>query len=858
MLRQDIAVVAIWKAVEHTRKSLMLLFDKNKAFTSAKFYAQRLLGIRKEVDFSSSSLATRQVMAGNEEILLASRQSAPISSEKSVLVSQRTEFRSFIETATSDGWYMLEVFGTLHTIGANLTLRGLLPGHDEEVWSELAHVQMGSHRETKRLVHLDGDVEEICILIDANVEFESAPSIVLIRVTEAFAADRMSKKIHYASSKSGTVLLDSDEKSTNRVINIEPLYRDYQALMERHVNPVTYDDWLARKNTTDCPSHRPGPSDIGSDTYRQQSGYQALVPEVDSSGAIEYEATIDVGRAELTGFARSGKTAVKSGLMANPSLTLFLVDSLDSVEGVNAVLAAIGRLLDKVQIELTLVVPDTFKDTRFQELSQQSLSLVELVYFDPGADCSVLDAQFDEHSSDLQVFVCGSNVILGLDCLLQLYTAIRANPGVAMVYTDNDCIDEFGRRSHPVFKPEWNPELLRNGNYIGSVIILARQIYKATGGWQHRFEDSAMYDLLLRAGEQMAPAAIMRLPEVLWHTRISDLRETLFFARGKRDAEVLHDFLDGASHANEKVTVPASRDNKFNIRTGLIKYSLKIDRQLDGALPQVEILIPSKNKVDLLESCINSILRKTSYVSYSITIIDNGSEDIETLEYYHELQKQSVIKLLHHPGEFNYSALNNFAVSQSEADVLVLLNNDTEVISPGWLDEMVLHAMQDDVGCVGAKLYYTNNRIQHGGVIVGLKGMAGHAHRFLPGSSDGYCGRLKLSQNVSAVTAACLAVRRDVYQQVGGLDEHNLKVAYNDVDFCLKVLQAGFRNVWTPYAELYHHESVSRGSEDTAQKKQRFQQEFHFMLKNWATDSWEDAAYNPNLAKDIEDFSLGS
>ena len=755
----------------------------------------------------------------------------------------RTEFRAFSDSSFSSGWYMLEVRGTLQTIGSNVSVRGLLPDRYEEVWYDIAQVQVSSHQDTKRVVRISDDVEEVCILVDDKVEFETAPSITLIRVTAAFASDRMQKKMQFGSSlgrqefsslKPGEITSDDEMLS---------FYQVYQRFMERHNNPVDYSEWLAGRDS--------------SRTKQEPSASSPTTSIVQSHGReiMEFESTVqisitDTDNTNAVDKALGGKT---SGLLANPSLSVFLTDFNSHRMRIEGLLASLKYFVDNIQCQLKVVIPTVARDQSFQEIANTNPSLVEIIYFDLSADCTAIDSYFTEQMSDLQVFVSG-NTILQQDCLLQLYNAIRTNPGATMIYSDSDCIDEFGRRVNPVFKPEWNPELLLNGNYIGSVVLIARHILIAAGGWRHRFEDSSLYDLLLRAGDLFVPDAVIRIPDILWHTSIEDSLQTACLLSGRRAPEALFEYFESK---RETLNLEMGNYSRvYNIGKGQLNNSLKVHRQFEGLVPMVEILIPSKDKVDLLESCINSILRKTTYVNYRITIIDNGSEQEATLEYFAELENHPVIKLLRQPGEFNYSALNNFAVAQSDAEVVVLLNNDTEVIAGDWLSEMVAHAVQPEVGCVGAKLYYSNNRLQHGGVIVGLKGMAGHAHRFLLRDADGYCGRLKLSQNVTAVTAACLAVRREVYEQVGGLNETDLKVAYNDVDFCLRVLQAGYYNLWTPYAELYHHESISRGSDDTPIKRQRFKDEFEYMRNRWSTDTWVDSAYNPNLAKDLEDFSL--
>ena len=273
-------------------------------------------------------------------------------------------------------------------------------------------------------------------------------------------------------------------------------------------------------------------------------------------------------------------------------------------------------------------------------------------------------------------------------------------------------------------------------------------------------------------------------------------------------------------------------------------------------VPMVDIIIPTRDKVDVLKACVDSVLKKTQYANYRLLIVDNDSKESATQAYYDELQADSRVKLLHYAGDFNYSAINNHAVAMSEAPLVVLLNNDTEVISPGWLEELAGQAMRNEIGCVGAKLFYSNGRIQHGGVVVGINGVAGHAHRYCAGDARGYCDRLVSTQNLAAVTAACLAIRRSTYLQVEGLDQKHLGVAWNDVDLCLKVQQLGFRNLWTPYAEMFHHEGLSRGADDTPEKMMRVDAEREVMIDRWRLDSFEDPAYHPLLTHESEQFSL--
>ena len=277
---------------------------------------------------------------------------------------------------------------------------------------------------------------------------------------------------------------------------------------------------------------------------------------------------------------------------------------------------------------------------------------------------------------------------------------------------------------------------------------------------------------------------------------------------------------------------------------------------LPAAPPLVSLIIPTRNGLHLIRQCITSILEKTSYLNYEILIVDNNSDDEATLRYFEEVQADTRIRVIRDERPFNYSALNNNAVKMSRGDYVGLINNDIEVISPDWLEEMVGLAIQPNVGAVGARLWYPDDTLQHGGVIIGIGGVAGHSHKFLARGVHGYFSRGELTQSLSAVTAACLIVRKSTFERVGGLDEVNLTVAFNDVDFCLKVREAGFRNVWTPFAELYHHESATRGHEDTRAKKARFESEVLYMIDKWKDYLTVDPAYNANLTLAREDFSL--
>jgi GT2 family glycosyltransferase len=288
-----------------------------------------------------------------------------------------------------------------------------------------------------------------------------------------------------------------------------------------------------------------------------------------------------------------------------------------------------------------------------------------------------------------------------------------------------------------------------------------------------------------------------------------------------------------------------------------IPFWNKILFSLPQELPSVEIIIPTRDKIELLKTCIDSILERTAYSNYHITIIDNGSTEPISHKQFDEWMKHALISIMRDDSPFNFSRLNNRAVYSCSSQYVCLLNNDIEIITPEWLDEMVSVALRPCVGCVGARLWYPDGKLQHGGVVLGIGGVAGHAHKYLRRGEVGYFGRAVSLQAFSCVTGAALLVKKSIYEEVGGLDE-GLPVAFNDVDFCLRVMQAGYRNVWTPYAEMYHYESASRGHEDDSEKIKRFHNEIHFMSNRWGDMLLNDPYYSPNLTRVHEDFSYAN
>lgn len=434
--------------------------------------------------------------------------------------------------------------------------------------------------------------------------------------------------------------------------------------------------------------------------------------------------------------------------------------------------------------------------------------------------------------------------------LLRVVQALEKQPQTKVMYSDEDKIDgEFAtnkKRFDPYFKPDFNLGLLRSHNYMCHFAVYEAAFLRELGGLRTGFEGAQDYDLALRAVDATESKNIVHLPTILYHWRAATgstaaghTEKSYAFSAGQR-ALTEHLARRGLSGTIDEAPEAA----------GMYRVRWKTPE----SKPLVSIVIPTRNGEKILRICLDS-LRKTAYQAIEIIVIDNGSDEQATLDLLAERANKNQIRVLRDDSLFNYSAINNRAVAQAKGEFVLLLNNDIEVVTPEWLDEMLGAAMEDGVGCVGARLWYPNGSLQHGGVIL-VCGVAGHSHKYLPRGQHGYMGRAVLAQDLMGVTAACLLVRKSIYDEVGGLDE-SLAVAFNDVDFCLRVHAAGYRNHWTPYAELIHHESLTRGHEDTPEKQARFKKEIDKMQARWpALEKHDDPCYSPNLTATSEDFSL--
>lgn len=448
-----------------------------------------------------------------------------------------------------------------------------------------------------------------------------------------------------------------------------------------------------------------------------------------------------------------------------------------------------------------------------------------------------------------------------------------AETGADLVYTDSDFFTEdIKDADEPWFKPDFSPDYLRSRNYIRGFFAAKRELFTQIDLADEALTGAHAYGLILRLSElASAPGAggIAHVPEKLYFAKREHLQGVQVSAENDASLRALSEHLARCALSG----TPEVLDKQKGLYR--IRYELR-------EKPLISILIPNKDHAEDLRRCIDSILRLSTYRNLEIVVVENNSAKKETFDFYEELQNgyadrfskiatedggktlvdaadagESIeIRVIQWKQGFNFSAINNFGVPETRGEYLLLLNNDIEVITPDWIEEMLMYAQREDVGAVGAKLYYTDDTVQHAGVIIGLGGVAAHSHLSFPKNAPGYMDRLAVVQNLSAVTAACLLMRRSVYEEIGGMDT-GYEVAFNDADFCMRIRAKGYLVVFTPFAELYHDESKSRGIEDTPEKAERFESEVQRFKAEWGELlDRGDPYYNPNLTTDEENFAI--
>ena len=438
--------------------------------------------------------------------------------------------------------------------------------------------------------------------------------------------------------------------------------------------------------------------------------------------------------------------------------------------------------------------------------------------------------------------------VLAEYALYEVVNFINKYPNAEFLYSDEDKIDESSNRYDAYFKPDFAPDTLRCQNYICHFSIFKKELMDKLKGFKADYDGAQDYDIFLRMSEVTSPENIKHIPKILYHWRVHNDSTAKLNSNAKNYA------FEAGKKAIEDHLKRVGLEG--TVSEGCIDGIYRVDYKVIGN-PKVSIVIPNKDGKEILDVCIKSILEKTTYNNYEIVVVENNSVTEEIFEYYEELEKNEKIRVVKYPNKgFNYSAIINFGVKNSTGEYIVQLNNDTELITPNWLEIMLGFVQRDDVGACGVKLYFPDETIQHAGIIVGIGGIAGNRFKSIPKDGHGYFAKESMIENLSAVTAACIMTSKSIYEEVNWMNE-KLAVAFNDVDFCLKIREKGYLIVYNPFVEFWHYESKSRGQENTPEKIKRFQGEICTFEQRWG-DILEtgDPYYNINLSLDTEVYHM--
>ncbi len=529
----------------------------------------------------------------------------------------------------------------------------------------------------------------------------------------------------------------------------------------------------------------------------------------------------------------------------HPKITFFIISEEIQIEW-------FSRLIDSMKNQLydhwEAIIFSNPHDKRIisnitSKIDQQNK--IQLFAFSPEVSKSEqLNKAIDKCSGKFVCFI-SQDVILRPHTLSMIVKEINNDPDLHIIYTDEDQIDQSCNRTNPYFKPDWNPDLFISQDYLHNTSFFHTDTVKEIGGFRGDFNDSKYWDLTLRLSLILSEKQIKHIPFVLFQKIERKNGTNKTFSIGDRK-EYRHMLQSNFKHSNfVDVQFQSNEENHP-----------KIIFNIPDPNPLVSIIIPTRNSHHLLQKCIDSVLNKTIYQNFEIIIINNNSDDQQSIHYLSTLEKNDKFMVLTYPYQFNYSAINNLGAKHANGEVLILLNDDTEIISESWINELVSHALRPTIGAVGAMLYYPNDNIQHAGIILNNKNIAAHVYVNEPRGYKGQRTRASLIQNYSAVTGACLAIEKKKFVEIGGFDEKHLPIAYNDIDLCLKLMKAGYRNLWTPHAELYHQESATRDDDTSPTNKIRLDDEARFMREKWRDFLTNDPAYNPNLSINYPMFSL--
>lgn len=693
----------------------------------------------------------------------------------------------------SAGWYMLELqakTSILHTSGS-LHLKS----HNK---TRILDANIYSNRMFKRLLYNTSLSSVEFNFFHSKENFELI-HFRLLKVTKKFARSRMLTKLNALHPNYKLKKRDNLQSIHENKFGMATLWKHYCRLFEKDYELVPYSNWIQKYDTLSTPD-------------RIKMHQQAEI--------FQNKPLISIIMPVYNPNPRWLEQAIESVLaQIYSNWELCIADDASTNPEIRVILEKYVSLDSRIHVNFRM------ENGHISEASNSALGIAT------GDWIALLD-----HDD-----------ILPKHALFVVVDTINNDQSCRLIYSDEDKIDEGGKRSSPYFKCDWNQDLFYSQNMISHFGVYHTDLVRKVGGFRKGLEGSQDYDLALRCIENITPEQICHIPHVLYHWRIH-ADSTAHNIDSKPYAMI----------AGERALNEHFERIKINAKAESVGYGYRVHYILPSVLPLVSLIIPTRNGLKLLKRCIESILNKTTYQNYELLIVDNGSDDSGTLKYLKNITIDSRVRVIRDARPFNYSALNNRAVQLARGEILGLINNDVEVITSEWLSEMVGHVLRPAVGVVGARLWYSDNTIQHAGIILGMEGFAGHGHRYLPKGNVGYCGRASLTQSFSAVTGACLVVKKSIYEAVGGLNETELQVACNDIDFCLKVREMGYNNIWTPYAELYHHESSTRGFDDTPEKQARADKEVAYMYQRWGSLLRRDPAYSPNLSLDNENFTLAS
>jgi glycosyltransferase involved in cell wall biosynthesis len=750
--------------------------------------------VRRTFDWLSAWHPTRGIAD-----LVPAKDMQPIPGLRDAYVATTDDPQMRLSTPLAAGWYMLEL--ALDLPVARGRAKVYLDAGQGELEAEAMSLPLRSAEVRKRLIWVRSRARLRLDPTAAPGEF-TIGHFKLQRVSRSFAMARMRAKLEGACrgcrAPAGTATTPAQRPQES----LAAFWQAYCNIFEpRHEGAISYADWIAEVEQPAIPA--------AAEQARQMAGWRhkpvisVITPTYNTPPTL-LRACLDSVLAQIY-----------------PHWELCIADDASTRPEVRRVIEEYIAKDSRVRV--------CWRE-RNGHISLASNSAIELA---TGEFIALLD-----HDDELAPHA-----------LFAVVRALQHRPGAQIVYSDEDKLDADGQRSDPFFKPDWSPDLLRSQNYVSHLGVYRRELVESVGHFRQGYEGSQDYDLLLRCLSRVVDAAdVLHVPEVLYHWR-----------KTEGSTAAAHEQKPYATEAARRALQEHADAWSPGVKVSVIAPGLYRHRwPIPDPAPVVSLIIPTRDGLDVLRTCIDSIIQRTTYPHYEILVVDNQSSDPETLEYLEALPHKhgGRVRVLSYDQPFNYSAINNYAVQHAQGSVIGLINNDVEVISPEWLTEMTSHAVRPDIGCVGAKLYYPDDTLQHAGVVLGIGGVAGHSHKYFDRSDDGYFSRLRIVHNVSAVTGAVLLVRKDLFSAVGGLDAEHLHVAFNDVDLCLKVREAGFLNLWTPFAELYHHESKTRGADTTSAKQQRFDEECEVMRKRWRTAQKVDPFYSPNLTRVHEDFSL--